>query len=43
MASVLTLISLIIVHETKDTDYNAASFEDELAEFESDELVGTGV
>ena len=43
VASVLTLISLIIVHETKDTDYNAASFEDELAEFESDELVGTGV
>ncbi|WIY83580.1 MFS transporter [Propionimicrobium sp. PCR01-08-3] len=44
VAAVLTLVSLIIVRETKDTNYDAASADDEKAvEFENDELIGTGV
>lgn len=42
-AAVLTLISLFLSRETKDLNYNAASFDEEASDFENDELVGTGV
>ena len=41
IAAVLTLISLVLVKETKDTDYNLASYEDEIPDV--DDLVGTAV
>lgn len=43
VAAVLTLISLIIVRETKDIDYTATSHDEEALGFETDELLGTGV
>ncbi|MCI1933455.1 MAG: MHS family MFS transporter [Ancrocorticia sp.] len=43
VAAVLTLISLILTRETKDVDYNAASYEEEIADLVEDELVGTAV
>ena len=43
IAAVMTLVSLIIVRETKDIDYNASSFEEESQNIANDELVSTGI
>ncbi|GAA2183823.1 MFS transporter [Brooklawnia cerclae] len=42
-AGVLTLISLILSHETKDTDYSAVSVDDELAALVEDEAASAGI